>query len=148
LALAYGIGRFQGALALRELEQRHAVERGGREASLAACETDRGLLAARRSLSLVALSLDRRNFGVAENHRRDALRAFEQPALGGVAEVAGLTATVRALDLGVDPDPGAKRQQVIGVSEALDRVVAGRGAFEASTERSVISVTPRASGLI
>lgn len=126
LATAYGIGRFQGALALRGLDQRHAVERAGREASLVACETDRGLLAARRSLSLVALSLDRRNFGVAENHRRDTLRAFEQPALRGVAEVPDLTATVRALDLAVDPDPGAKRQQVIGVSEALDRVVAGR----------------------
>lgn len=126
LALAYGIGRFQGALAVREQDQQHAVERSARQSSLAACETDRGLLAARRSLSLVALSLDRRNFGVAEKHRRDALQAFELPSLRGVTEVPELTATVRALDIAVDPDPGAKRERVIGVSEALDRLVVAR----------------------
>lgn len=126
LVLAYGLGRLQGALALRALYERHAVERAARQASLAGCETDRSLLAARRSLSLVALSLDRRNFGVAEKHRRDALQAFEQPPLRDVAEVAELTASVRALDIAVDPDPGAKRERVIGVSEALDRLVAAR----------------------
>ncbi len=126
VALAYGVGRFQGALALTEVDQQHAVARAAWQTSLAACETDRGLLAARRNLSLVALALDRRNFGVAESHRRDALLAFEQPSVRGVTAVAELATTVRALDLAVDPDPGAKRQQVIGVSEALDRLVVAR----------------------
>jgi hypothetical protein len=77
-------------------------------------------------LSLVALSLDLRNFGVAENHRQDALHAFEQPSVRGVAAVPELLSTVRGLNLAVDPDPGAKRDQVIAVSEALDRLVATR----------------------
>ncbi len=126
LALAYGLGRLQGALALRASDQQHALERSARQASLAGCETDRTLLSARRSLSLVALSLDRRNFGVAEKHRRDALQAFEQPPLRDVTEVSELMASVRALDIAVDPDPGAKRERVIGVTEALDRLVSAR----------------------
>ncbi len=126
VGLAYGVGRFQGALALTALDQRNATDRQAWQASLAACETDRGLLSARRSLSLVALSLDRRNFGVAENHRRDALRAFEQPSLSGLSEAAKLATTVQALNLAVDPDPGAKREQVIAVSEALDRLMTAR----------------------
>jgi hypothetical protein len=124
VALAYGVGRFQGALALTAADRQSAKDRGAAQASLAACQTDRGLLAARRSLSLVALSLDRRNFGVAEKHRQDALHAFEQPSVRGVAAVPELLATVRGLNLAVDPDPGAKRDQVIAVSEALDRLVA------------------------
>lgn len=126
VALAYGVGRFQGALALEAAERQSEKDRSAGQESLAACQTDRGLLAARRSLSLVALSLDRRNFGVAEKHRQDALLTFEQPSLRGVAAVAELSATVRALDLAVDPDPGAKREQVIAVSEALDRLLATR----------------------
>jgi hypothetical protein len=126
VALAYGIGRFQGALALKAVEQGNATDRQAWQASLGVCETDRSLLEARRSLSLVALSLDRRNFGVAENHRQDALRAFEQPSLRGVTEASELGATVRALNLAVDPDPGAKREQVIAVSEALDSLVVAR----------------------
>ena len=127
VGLAYGVGRFQGALALSGVDERNAEHRKAWQASLAACEADRALLAARRSLALVALALDRRNFGVAENHRRDALLAFEQPSLSGLAEAAKLAATVRALNLAVDPDPGAKREQVIAVSEALDRLVVARG---------------------
>ena len=126
VALAYGIGRFQGALALRAADQQSAKDRNVAQESLAACQTDRGLLAARRSLALVALSLDRRNFGVAENHRQDALHAFEQPSMRGVAAVPELLSTVRGLNLAVDPDPGAKRDQVVAVSEGLDRVVATR----------------------
>lgn len=138
LALAYGIGRFQGAWALREQDHQHAAERAAQQTTLAACETDRGLLAARRSLALVALSLDRRNFGVAEKNRREALLAFEQPSLRSVTAVPGLSATVRGLDLGVDPDPGAKREQVIGVSEALDRLVAARTGNAAEAPTSAV----------
>jgi hypothetical protein len=126
VSVAYAVGRIQGALALSQAEQQSAADRGAWQTSLAACETDRGLRAARRSLSLVATSLDRRNFGVAENHRRDALQALEQPAFSRMPEVGKLAATVRALNLGVDPDPGAKREQVIAVSEALDRIVPSR----------------------
>jgi hypothetical protein len=126
VGLAYGVGRFQGALALTAAHQQSVKDRSAWQASLAACQTARGLLAARRSLSLVALSLDRRNFGVAENHRQDALQAFEQPSLRGIAAVPELIATIRGLNLAVDPDPGAKRDQVIAVSEALDRLVATR----------------------
>lgn len=137
LALAYGVGRVQGAWALRALEHQQVHERAAQQTSLAACETDRGLLAARRSLALVALSLDRRNFGVAEKNRRDALLTFEQRSLRGITAVPGLSATVRALDLAVDPNPGAKRDQVIGVSEALDRIVAARAG-----ESPVAAVAP------
>jgi hypothetical protein len=68
--------------------------------------------------------LDRRNFGVAESHRRDALQVLERPSLTAVAGVTELAANIRGLDLAVDPDPGSKREQVIAVSEALDRVAA------------------------
>jgi hypothetical protein len=138
-ALAYAVGRFQGALALTAVNERNATDRKAWQASRAACETDRGLLAARRSLALVALSLDRRNFGIAENHRRDALLAFEQPSLSGLAEAAKLAATVRALNLAVDPDPGAKREQVIAVSEALDRLLAARGSSTPAPVASAVT---------
>jgi hypothetical protein len=126
VALAYGIGRIQGAHALTEAEERHATEIANARSNLGACEIDRSLLTARRSLSLVALSLDRRNFGVAESHRREASQALEQPTLSGLAEVANLSKTVRGLNLGVDPDPGAKRERVIAASEALDAVLTSR----------------------
>jgi hypothetical protein len=126
VALAYGVGRMQGAQALSNAEQRHTTEIQSLRSSLGACEVDRSLLTARRSLALVALSLDRRNFGVAESHRREATQALEQPTLSGLAEVANLSKTVRGLNLSVDPDPGAKREQVIAASEALDAVLASR----------------------
>lgn len=125
-ALAYGVGRVQGAMALRQEEQRSANDRSAWKASLAACSTERTLLEARRSLALVALSLDRRNFGVAETHRRRALEALGRPSLSSVAEVPKLASEVRGLDLAVDPDPGTKREQVIAVNDALDRLVTER----------------------
>jgi len=134
--LAYGVGRFQGALALDHAEERYVGDRRLWQTKQTACEVDRGLLTARRSLSLVALELDRRNFGVAETHRRDASQALEQPSLSGIANVSKLAENVRAMDLGVDPNPGAKREQVIALSEALDRV---------STERDVKAPVPAAS---
>jgi hypothetical protein len=138
VALAYGIGRIQGAQALSNAEERHAKEIEAARANLGACEIDRSLLTARRSLALVALSLDRRNFGVAESHRREASQALERPTLSGVAEVADLSKTVRGLNLSVDPDPGAKRERVIAASEALDAVLTSRA-------RAVVP-TPAPSG--
>lgn len=139
--LAYGIGRVQGAMALRQEEQRSANERAAWQTSLAACSTDRSLLEARRSLALVALSLDRRNFGVAESHRQRALEALGQPSLSSVPEASKLAGGVRGLDLGVDPDPGTKRGQVIAVSEALDRLLTERASTppkrEATATKSV-----------
>lgn len=126
VALAYGIGRMQGAQALSDAEQRHATAMGTARSSLEACGIDRSLLNARRSLALVALSLDRRNFGVAESHRREASQALEQPTLSGLPEVTSIATTIGALDLGVDPDPGAKRGQVIAASEALDKLLTTR----------------------
>ncbi len=126
LALAYGIGRAQGAMALRDAEERHAAVRASCESKLATCAADRDLLAAHRSLSLVAISLDRRNFGVAESHRRDALRALAQPSLQGIAAAPEVAATIEALDLGVDPNPGTKRDRVIAAAERLDDVLKSR----------------------
>jgi hypothetical protein len=126
VALAYGIGRLQGAQALSEAEERHATEIASARSNLGACEIDRSLLSARRSLALVALSLDRRNFGVAESHRSEASRALAQPSLSGLAEVTNLSRTIGGLNLSVDPDPGAKREQVIAASEALDALLAAR----------------------
>ena len=116
----------QGAQALTSAEERHATAIKARSSDLEACKVERSLLAVRRSLALVALSLDRRNFGVAESHRREASQALEQPTLSGLAEVADLSKTIRALNLSVDPDPGAKRERVIAASEALDRLLALR----------------------
>lgn len=124
--LAYGLGRLQGAMALARAEEQYTKEREEAQASIESCQTDRHLLEARRSLALVALSLDRRNFGVAETHRRSALQRLEAPALGGIAKVTEVTTTIRALDLAVDPDPGAEREQVIAVSEVLDGVLTTR----------------------
>lgn len=126
VAIAYGIGRMQGAQALSSAEERHATALEAMRSQMGACETDRSLLSARRSLALVALSLDRRNFGVAESHRREASQALEQPTLSGLPEVGKLATTIRGLNLGVDPDPGAKRERVIAASEALDRLLTAR----------------------
>jgi hypothetical protein len=126
VALAYGIGRLQGALLLSRTVEAHETEVKTVKAELARCETERDLLTARRSLSLVALSLDRRNFGVAESHRRNALQALARPTLSGIAEVSTLTGKVRELRLDVDPDPGAKRNEVIAATETLDRISAGQ----------------------
>jgi hypothetical protein len=126
LALAYGVGRLQGALALKAVEEEGKKDRQAAQARFEACETDGQLLSARRDLSLVALSLDRRNFGVAETQRRSALSRLEQSSLSGVPRVPELAAAVRGLDLAVDPDPGAQREQVISVTEALDAVLATR----------------------
>lgn len=126
VALAYGLGRIQGAVALSAAEAEHMKTVQAGHARLVACEADRDLLEARRSLSLVALSLDRRNFGVAETHRRAALKRLEQPSVTGMTKVGDLATTVRALDLAVDPDPGAQRERVIAVSEGLDGVLVAR----------------------
>jgi hypothetical protein len=135
-AVSYGVGRAQGALALREAERHRAEARSVWAAQLASCDTDRNLLEARRSLALVALSLDRRNFGVAEGHRQRALSVFASPSLGSVAEIPPLADEVRGLNLAVDPDPGAKRQQVISVSEALDRLVTERARESSPVEKT------------
>lgn len=126
VAIAYGVGRLQGAQALSSAEERHATALATARSNLGACEIDRTLLNARRSLALVALSLDRRNFGVAESHRREASQALEQPGLSGLPEVGNLSTTIRGLNLNVDPDPGAKRERVIAASEALDRLLVAR----------------------
>jgi hypothetical protein len=63
---------------------------------------------------------------VAEGHRRDASKVLEQPTLNGLPELAALSTTIRGLDLGVDPDPGAKREQVIDAREALDQLLTAR----------------------
>jgi hypothetical protein len=126
VALAYGVGRMQGAQALASAEQGHVTAVETARSKLDACEIDRSLLSVRRSLALVALSLDRRNFGVAESHRREASQALEQPTLSGLSEVASVSTTIRGLNLSVDPDPGAKRERVIAASEALDRVLTAR----------------------
>jgi F0F1-type ATP synthase membrane subunit c/vacuolar-type H+-ATPase subunit K len=126
IGAAYGVGRAQGALALREAEQQRAEARSVWQTQLASCETARSLLEARRSLALVALSLDRRNFGVAEGHRQRALGVFASPSLSGVAGLPQLADEVRGLNLAVDPDPGTKREKVISLSEALDQLVTER----------------------
>jgi hypothetical protein len=141
VALAYGVGRMQGAQGLNDAEQRHAAAVGSLRSNLEACGIDRSLLDARRSLALVALSLDRRNFGVAESHRREASQALEQPSLNGLPEVAGIATTIGALDLSVDPDPGAKREQVIAASEALDGLLTTRARTQVPAE-SAAKVAP------
>ncbi len=143
VALAYGVGRIQGAQALTSAEQRHATAIDAVRANLEACKIDRSLLTVRRSLALVALSLDRRNFGVAEGHRREASQALEQPTLSEIAEVASLSRTIGALNLSVDPDPGAKRERVIAASEALDRLLTARArAVVPSPAGSAAKVAP------
>jgi hypothetical protein len=124
--LAYGVGRLQGARALVHAEQAHAEAFATAHSALQTCEVDRGLLTVRRKLAQVALSLERRNFGLAESHRRQASQALEQPSLTGLQEVTGLSTTIGALNLSVDPDPGAKREQVIAASEVVDRLVETR----------------------
>ena len=57
---------------------------------------------------------------MAESHRREATQALEQPTLSGLAEVANLSKTVRGLNLSVDPDPGAKREQVIAAKAQVE----------------------------
>jgi hypothetical protein len=126
VALAYGVGRMQGAHALTSVEERHAKAIDDVRSTLEACTIDRSLLDVRRSLALVALSLDRRNFGVAESHRREAAQALEQSTLRGLPEMEKLSTAIRGLNLSVDPDPGAKRERVIAVSEELDRLLAAR----------------------
>jgi len=116
VATAYGVGRFHNASLLR-----------AQHASLEASETDRGLLEARRSLALVALALDRRNFGVAEKHRRDAIELLERPPVSRL-QVDDIASAIRTLDLSVSPDPGAHRDRVITACEALDSVLATRAA--------------------
>lgn len=141
VALAYGVGRLQGAQGLNDAEQRHAAAIESLRSNLETCGIDRTLLNARRSLALVALSLDRRNFGVAESHRREASQALEQPSLSGLPEVAAIATTISALDLSVDPDPGAKREQVIAASEALDGLLATRARTQVPAQ-SAAEVTP------
>jgi hypothetical protein len=135
VALAYGVGRIQGAVALSEAEEEHTRALQAGQARSEACGADRDLLEARRSLSLVALSLDRRNFGVAETHRRAALKRLEQPSLTSMQRGSELATTIRALDLAVDPDPGAQRERVIAVTEALDGVLRAR--FDPAREQPV-----------
>lgn len=104
LALAYGVGRMQGADAVSAVERSAAATRARLEGRTATLETElaratrrAAALEARRQLGLAMLSVDERNFGIAQGQiaaARGALRGaspFDDPGLSQVeARLAGM----------------------------------------------------------
>lgn len=125
----FGIGRYQGAMALESATERFQRDRLALQtqvsqagARLQSCQTERDLLAARRSLSLVALALEQRNFGTAEAHRRQALDQLTSDGLSAVGGVDTVAKRVTELNLAVDPEPGDALAEVSGIVEVLDQI--------------------------
>lgn len=97
LAAAYGVGRFQTSNAIDAADQKTAEIARARTATEQTLAEERNTikkLEARRHMHLAMLSLDKRNFGIAQEHLDHAARLLAGHAAGELENIrAGLAAT-------------------------------------------------------
>ncbi len=127
--LAYGVGRLQAWQQIRAAETQATQAQEERAKSAAAADSERAeltrrvaLLDARRQLHLVMLSMEERNFGIAEDHLRLAaqrLAAAGEP-FKPVAE------KLSALRLVATENQGDQRVQLVALAKQLDQTLDGR----------------------
>jgi hypothetical protein len=124
---AYGVGRGQGAMQLREAREgfeaqaaEHQREaEAAREQAVAARQV-RAHLEARRRLHRAVLALDERNFGIAQAHLAAAAAMLEQSGKG--AEARTLADELRAVRLLATEDLASQRQPLVKWALRLDEI--------------------------
>ena len=144
LALVVGTGLYFGgrwversAGAPERAERLEQVEAARAEldraqARLAVAEGRIGLYQARSLLFEAAVDLDRRNFGIANQHLDAAAQRLAAVLTGGsdldVETLRGLQSSIQAMDVSVATDLGAQRSRVLEFVALLDELLHGAGA--------------------
>lgn len=129
VAVAYGVGRMQGATKVDDAEKRlHAVESASASAAAGVhmqLEVERAKVArleARRRLDMAKTALDEHNFGTAQEHLASA-KAWLASAKGSDPELDKLSADIDALKLVATEDVGEQRAKVSALCKRLDELV-------------------------
>ncbi len=129
MAIAYGVGRLQGATATASVQEelKTAEEEQKREASMlqdrvSALQRRVELLEARRQLHLSLIALDARNFGTAQGHLEQAASQLSnaKQATPGLEEI---VAGLGALRLVASEDVAGERARVLVQAAALDAAI-------------------------
>lgn len=124
LGAAYGGGRLQGHSAVSESEDR----RGKTEAEAQSIKRDLDAanakikqLDARRHLHLALMSMEQRNFGIAQEHVTSAGTLLQASSPEG--ELKKLADELRAFKLTASEDQSKERQALLGFAEKLDKIL-------------------------
>lgn len=120
---AYLGGRFQSQARIDELD-RHLVTAQSELAALRGKETlqlqQLGELEARRQIHLGILAFDKNNFGIAQDHLRQAATLLESPASQPDAELRALASALRTLELSPTLDLAQQRAALVQLASKFD----------------------------
>jgi len=120
---AYLGGRLQSQARIDELD-RHLVTAQGELAELRRRETlqlqQLGELEARRQIGLGVLAFDENNFGIAQDHLRQAATLLEAPANQPDTEVRALASALRERELSPTLDLAQQRATLIQLTSKFD----------------------------
>ena len=127
--VAYGVGRIQGCSQVQQAEEKAQEAESAKQSATSKLENQLEqtrrrvvLLEGRRYLHLALLAMDKRNFGIAQNHLQNASKLLDKGAEEG-SEQAKLQDRIEKLTLVATEDFAAQRQKVLDVIEALDTLV-------------------------
>ncbi|MDQ3813653.1 MAG: hypothetical protein M3347_06845 [Armatimonadota bacterium] len=130
VAAAYGYGRWQGASQARVAEQQAAAAQKEAEAARASAQSEAAAreatirqLEARRQLHLTLMSLDKRNFGTAQEQLDAAARLLSGPGSAGNSGLAKLAAQMKETSVVAAGDFEAQREQILDYARRLDALI-------------------------
>ena len=124
LGAAYGGGRLQGHAAVGESEERVGkaeAEAQSIKRDLDAAKAKATQLDARRHLHLALMSMEQRNFGIAQEHVTNAGALLQSTSPEG--ELKKLADEIRAFKLTASEDQSKERQALLGFAEKLDKIL-------------------------
>ncbi|MBI4497232.1 MAG: hypothetical protein HY689_04955 [Chloroflexi bacterium] len=117
----------QAAAAQRQAQEQIQAETQAIRARLATAEATNGLLLARGWLYRAAVELDRRNFGLANDHLRQAAQALRpvNPAAAAVepARLQALRTAIEGTSVRVAEDLEVQRTTVLQLAEQMDTLL-------------------------
>lgn len=128
LGAAYGTGRFQTSQAIDAAEQKTAEAEQARKATEVNLADERNTikkLEARRHLHLALLALDRRNFGIAQDHIEQAARLLAGHVAGELENVRAALASMKLL---ATEDLETQRSKILSLVERFDKTLPPRTA--------------------
>ena len=117
VGIAYGVGRMQGAMGTEAAEKQRAEA----EVRLAACVTDVKMLEARRQLDLALRAMDDRNFGIAQDHIKQAGQFLSEANVQG--EVAELATQLKKTEVMAATNFEDQRDKVLSLIQRFDALL-------------------------
>lgn len=130
VAVAYGVGRLQGWQTTRQAEATiESLQQGNKEASkecgakLAAQGRRVERLEARRQLSIALLSLDERNFGIAEQHIELAAKLLRKSESDPQSELRAISEGLSKFRLVATENLAQQRETMFSWARRIDEVV-------------------------